>query len=190
MPTERKDGQMQTLTRDALVELQGMDVVDANGEKIGTVEDVYYDDDTGRAEWIGIGTGIFGLRRRVVPVIGARREDDAIRVPYPKDLVKDSPTVDGDHISPEQEEELYAHYGSSARPPMGADLESGRVNQPMADADRRSSGAAEDASDTGEPAIMVVRLRRWVWVVPDDAHAGGRPMGADERSGERAMPRR
>jgi sporulation protein YlmC with PRC-barrel domain len=181
---------METLTRDDLVEMQGVDVVDANGERIGSLEDVYYDDDTGRAEWIGIGTGIFGLRRRVVPVEGARREGDAIRVPYPKDVVKHSPTVDGEHIAPELEAQLYEHYrsaqGADAQP-IGADLASGRVNEPMG-AGQRASGVGGEVSDTDEPAIVVIRLRRWVWVAPEDADAGSQPVGSDARAGHRATP--
>jgi sporulation protein YlmC with PRC-barrel domain len=140
---------MATLTRDRLVAMRGMDVVDADGERIGSVEDIYYDDETRLAEWIGIGTGIFGGRRRAVPVVAARGEGDAIRVPYTKDLVELSPTVNGDCIVPELENELYVHYGATADAAdaaLAADLEVGRVSRLVPEA---------------QPAAGV--LRRWVW---------------------------
>ena len=115
---------MESLSRDALMAAQGMTVTDSSGEKIGAIEDVYYDDATGRPEWIGIGTGIFGLRRRVVPVEGARLEAEHLSVPYAKDLVKDSPDVDDDEITPERESDLYAYYGLTSSGGVGTDARS------------------------------------------------------------------
>ena len=131
---------MQTLTRDALMQAQGTTVVDRDGQKIGSIEDVYYDDQTGRAEWIGIGVGIFGLKRRVVPVEGATMTEDGLQVPYDRDLVKDSPDVEGDEISEASERDLYTHYslaGSTGRLAGGTDL--GR-----ADLDRGDTGGTRD----------------------------------------------
>jgi hypothetical protein len=134
---------MDPLSTDALVAAQGVDVVDQDGDRIGAIEDIYYDDATGEPEWVGIGTGIFGLKRRVVPVEGARLEDGQLRVPYDKDMVKDSPDVDDDEISAERETDLYAYYGltSSAGRAfdartdrggrIGSDLEPNRMDEVM-----------------------------------------------------------
>jgi sporulation protein YlmC with PRC-barrel domain len=139
---------MQSITRDQLEAAIGMDVVDSNGDKIGSVEDIYYDVDTGEPEWIGIGTGIFGLRRRVVPVSGATIESDVVRVAYDKDMVKESPTVDDDEISPEKEAEIYQYYGLT-QPSAGTSSGGGTGTSSGGDA-LAASGVAGGTSDTGD----------------------------------------
>ncbi|HEY8489897.1 MAG TPA: PRC and DUF2382 domain-containing protein [Dehalococcoidia bacterium] len=94
--------------------LRGQPVLAADGDKIGNVEEIYYDEATGVPEWIGIGTGFLGRKRLVVPVEGARiqeGEQAAVQVPYSKDQVKDTPEVPADQIPEETERELYRHYG-------------------------------------------------------------------------------
>ena len=88
-----------------------MAVIDAAGETIGSVEELFVDERSGSPTWIGLGTGFFGTKRVLVPYEGATVEEDEVRVPYAKDQVKDSPDVDEDEISGERERELYAHYG-------------------------------------------------------------------------------
>jgi uncharacterized protein (TIGR02271 family) len=86
-------------------------VYDQSGSKIGSVEEVFYDADTQQPEWIGIGTGFFGMKRVLVPVAGASVTADGVSVPYSKDMVKDTPDVDGDEISEDTERQLYSYYG-------------------------------------------------------------------------------
>jgi uncharacterized protein (TIGR02271 family) len=99
------------MTMDQLTELRGSSVHSQDGEKIGSVEEVFYDADTHQPEWIGIGTGFFGMKRVLVPVQGASMSADGVVVPYSKQMVKDTPDVDGDEISEETERELYSYYG-------------------------------------------------------------------------------
>jgi len=46
-----------TVTLDELQEARGLPVYDSAGDKIGKVEEIYYDEQTNQPEWIGIGTG-------------------------------------------------------------------------------------------------------------------------------------
>ena len=103
-----------TMTMEQLTELRGSPVYSRDGEKIGSVEEVFYDADTRQPEWIGIGTGFFGMKRVLVPVQGASMDADGVTVPYTKDHVKDTPSIDGDEISEETERQLYGHYGLQA----------------------------------------------------------------------------
>jgi stress response protein YsnF len=102
---------MSEMTMDRLEQLRGAPVLDTSGEKIGSVEEVFYDEQTNRPEWIGIGTGFLGTKRVLVPLEGASVEGDQITVRYSKDQVKDSPDIDSDEISQERERELYSYYG-------------------------------------------------------------------------------
>jgi len=102
---------MSNMTMDQVSAMRGLPVYASDGDKIGTVEEVFYDEQTNQPEWIGIGTGFFGTKRVLVPVQGADTRDDGFYVPYSKQQVQDSPDVDSDEISQETERELYAYYG-------------------------------------------------------------------------------
>jgi sporulation protein YlmC with PRC-barrel domain len=62
----------QEMTRVRLDEMRGQPVYDNEGQKIGNVEEIYYDQQTRAPEWIGVGTGFFGTKRVLVPVQGSR----------------------------------------------------------------------------------------------------------------------
>ncbi|MFI6092963.1 DUF2382 domain-containing protein [Streptomyces sp. NPDC051218] len=92
--------------------LAGLTAYDRTGEKIGSVEQVYLDDRTGRPEWVTVKTGLFGMKQSFVPLAGARRQQDELHVTATKEAVKDAPRVDADqHLEPGEEQDLYTHYG-------------------------------------------------------------------------------
>ncbi|MEU9047556.1 MULTISPECIES: PRC and DUF2382 domain-containing protein [unclassified Kitasatospora] len=96
-------------------DLIGHKAVDRNGDKIGTVDEVYLDDATGQPEWAAVRTGIFG-RDAFVPLTTSEFSGDELRVPYDKSLVKESPDFGvGQHLSPSQELQLYRYYGLDTR---------------------------------------------------------------------------
>jgi uncharacterized protein (TIGR02271 family) len=91
---------------------QGATMVDRDGDKIGTVESIYVDDQTGEPEWALVNTGLFGTKSSFVPLAQASGSGDQVQVPYDKQLVKDAPRVDTDqHLSEAEEQELWRHYG-------------------------------------------------------------------------------
>ena len=89
------------------------DVHSTDGEKIGGIGQVYLDDATGEPEWVTVKTGLFGTKETFVPISQAEMTADGMVVPYSKDMVKGAPNVevDGEHLSVEEEAELYRHYG-------------------------------------------------------------------------------
>ncbi|NJP43725.1 PRC-barrel domain-containing protein [Actinacidiphila epipremni] len=91
--------------------LIGRRAVDRDGTKIGTVDEVYLDDATGTPEWAAVRTGLF-TRDAFVPLEPSELVGDALRVPYKKSVIRDAPDFGvGRHLSPEQELQLYHHYG-------------------------------------------------------------------------------
>ncbi|MFD7098232.1 PRC-barrel domain-containing protein [Streptomyces xanthophaeus] len=91
--------------------LIGRKAFDRNGTKIGTVDEVYLDDATGTPEWAAVRTGLFG-RDAFVPLEPSEMVGDALHVPFERSLIKDAPDFGvGRHLSPEQELQLYHHYG-------------------------------------------------------------------------------
>ena len=91
--------------------MRGERVRDVRGDLFGKLIDVYYDKATARPEWLGVDADLFGMRRILVPTVGARIEGDAVRVAYPKDVALDTPEVLDREISQDVERHLYEHYG-------------------------------------------------------------------------------
>lgn len=97
--------------------LIGRKALDSDGMKIGTVDEVYLDDATGLPEWAAVRTGIFG-RDAFVPLEPSEFVGDILRVPYRRNVIRSAPDFGvGRHLSPEQELQLYHHYGIDAAPP-------------------------------------------------------------------------
>jgi stress response protein YsnF/sporulation protein YlmC with PRC-barrel domain len=100
--------------------LNGRNMYDQDGDKIGTVSQVYVGDHSGRPEWVTVKTGWFGMKESLVPLTGATRTGEDIHVPYAKETVKEAPRLDADeHLDPGQEKQLYRHYGLTAAGGIG-----------------------------------------------------------------------
>ena len=102
---------MDTVTTEELVRTRGAKVYSSEGEHIGSVEEIFVDEQRGRPEWIGLGTGFLGTKRVLVPVEGATMTQHGVEVPYSKERVQAAPDIDADELGPETERALYAHYG-------------------------------------------------------------------------------
>ncbi len=87
---------------------EGQTMLDRAGKKIGTIQEIYLVEETGRPEWALVSVG----RRRttLVPLAGARPGAEGIRAAYDKNIVDDAPGVDSDP-SQQQVTETYRHYG-------------------------------------------------------------------------------
>jgi uncharacterized protein (TIGR02271 family) len=91
---------------------RGRTVVDRDGDKIGKLDEVYLDEQTGRPEWALVNTGMFGTKSSFVPLAGAAADGDDVRVQFEKAQVKDAPNVDqGQELTQDEESALYSHYG-------------------------------------------------------------------------------
>ena len=103
------------MTIDQLAAMRGTPVYDNSGEKIGSVEEIYYDEATSEPQWIGIGTGFLGMNHAVVPLAGATMSPEGVSVRYSKEQVKDAPEIDiySSGIAVETERDLYGYYGVS-----------------------------------------------------------------------------
>jgi uncharacterized protein (TIGR02271 family) len=158
------------MTIDRLAEARGAPVFASDGEEIGQVEEIFYDEQTKQPEWLGIGTGFFGTKRALIPMEGAELRPDGFYVPYTKDQVKDSPDIDKDEISQETEQELYAHYGleySERRSDTGLP-EGGPRGRKTGKKGEKSVTRAEEELEVGKREVDAgrVRLRKWVETEP------------------------
>jgi uncharacterized protein (TIGR02271 family) len=93
-------------------QVAGSDAYGSDGSKIGSVGQVYLDDQTGQPAWVTVNTGLFGTNESFIPLSEASFSGDRLTVPYDKNKVKGAPNVAADgHLSPDEERELYAYYG-------------------------------------------------------------------------------
>jgi uncharacterized protein (TIGR02271 family) len=154
---------------------QGATMVDPDGDKIGTVESIYVDDQTGEPEWALVNTGLFGTRSTFVPIAQASSSGDQVQVPYEKQLVKDAPRIDTDqHLSEAEEQELWRHYGLDYDSGYAADRDGDGVYDRVQDTavGRDTSGpTTDDAMTRSEEELRVgttqrergrARLRKYV----------------------------
>ncbi|WP_067509394.1 DUF2382 domain-containing protein [Actinoplanes sp. TFC3] len=103
------------ITQNDIARLSDADVYDSDGDKIGSVGQIYLDNNTGDPEWVSVRTGLFGTKETFVPLRQARVSDDRITVAFDKEKVKDAPQIDADgQLSEADEDQLYAYYGFSS----------------------------------------------------------------------------
>ena len=64
--------------------LIGSTAVDADGEKVGKVGQVYLSDLTGEPEWVTVSTGLFGMRESFAPLHDAQPGSGELRLAVTK----------------------------------------------------------------------------------------------------------
>jgi uncharacterized protein (TIGR02271 family) len=91
---------------------EGRTLVDRDGDKIGKIDELYEDRETGRPEWALVNTGLFGTKKSFVPLRGAQPTGEDVRVPVEKARVKDAPGIEPDgELGEDEERRLFEHYG-------------------------------------------------------------------------------
>ncbi|MDR7330358.1 PRC and DUF2382 domain-containing protein [Corynebacterium guangdongense] len=95
-------------------ELLDATAYDVDGDKLGKVNEVYINDNSGQPDFIEVNHGLFGMSSSLVPLRGHSLENDHLTLAFPKDRIKDAPNLDADaHLSREDQDRLYNHYGLS-----------------------------------------------------------------------------
>ena len=112
-----------TITHQNIAEWHGSELIDRDGERIGKLEDVYYDVETEEPQFGTLKEGLFGRHLTFVPLAGATIGPNSLQVPVTKEQVKDAPNIDLDDLSQVDESLLYHHYQLNYNP---LDTESGR----------------------------------------------------------------
>ena len=154
---------------------QGRTMVDPAGDKLGTIDAIYLDDETGQPEWATVASGLFSAKTAFVPLAQAQDTGDSIQVPYDKQQVTDAPSPQADgSLSQDEEAALYRHYGmdySESRSDSG--LPAGTADDTQDDTVGRdvSGPTTDDAMTRSEEELQVgtetrergrARLRKYV----------------------------
>jgi uncharacterized protein (TIGR02271 family) len=160
-------------TKDDILSWRGQNLQGSDGEKLGKIEEIYLDTETGEPEWALVTTGLFGTKQSFVPLREASTSGDGVSVPFDKSTVKDAPTVDPDgRLSQQEEAELYRHYGmeyseaqsGSGLPDSGPT--GGTGERDFADTDRGTTGydtsgpTTDNAMTRSEEELAVGKTER------------------------------
>jgi uncharacterized protein (TIGR02271 family) len=138
--------------------LTGATVLDNDGDKIGSVGQVYIDPATGGAAWLTVKTGLFGTGESFVPATDASFEGEDVRVGYSKDFVKDAPRVDADaELDVNDTDALYDYYG------VGSNTDNAMTDDATTDAMTRS----EEHLQVGTERVETGRARLHKYVVTE-----------------------
>jgi sporulation protein YlmC with PRC-barrel domain len=177
----------------------GRDVVDADGERLGAIEEIFLDEATGVPEWVLVKLDDGEV---FVPLAGAMVGDHSIRVGQPGERVAAAPRVEvGETLSVADEKRLYEHYGleyssaeSSTVLPAGAGVERPRLKkyigapvpepaaeEPTAEAPpaaEETAPAATPSAAAGETASAATPS-----AAAEETASAARPSAAAEESG-------
>jgi hypothetical protein len=137
---------------------QGRTMVDPAGDKLGTIDAIYLDDETGQPEWAAVTSGLFTAKTAFVPLAQSQDTGDSVQVPYDKQQVKDAPAMQADgELSQDDEAELYRHYGLDyGQHRSDSGLPAGTVDDAMT----RSEEELQVGTETRERGRA--RLRKYV----------------------------
>jgi uncharacterized protein (TIGR02271 family) len=157
------------MTTQNVTEWRGQTLLDNDGEKIGTIEEIYLDTDTDQPEWALVKTGLFGGKGTFVPLQQANPRGDGVQVPFEKGHVKDAPNIEPDgELSRSEERRLYEHFGLGYGDTQSGSI-GGNGDEPVG---RDTSGpTTDDAMTRSEEELAVgtaqretgrARLRKYV----------------------------
>jgi len=123
-------------------QLIGSRVIEGNGQVVGTVQQIFSDDQDGTPVWARIRAG---TREPFVPLGGSRVTEDGLSVPFDSEKILSSPDIDVErHMSEAETDELRRHYGLTG-PAQGAPPDTGRGPAPGDEARNGHSQPGEAA---------------------------------------------
>ncbi len=101
-----------TIAVEDLKDWRGEDVLDPHSEKLGKLDEVYYDVETDRPAFAAIRSGTLSKHLTLVPLDGATVSRDYLRVSTDKDRFKSAPSYGTDiELSADDEAKAYEFFG-------------------------------------------------------------------------------
>ncbi|MCT1690735.1 PRC and DUF2382 domain-containing protein [Brevibacterium sp. p3-SID960] len=131
-------------------QLRGSDLYDQTGSKIGSIGEVYLDDQTNEPAFVTVNTGLFGMNETFVPYQSVSRDGDHLVAPFEKSFVKDAPNIAADgSLTPEEEEEIFRYYSLDSGTGRDRDRDGVRDHDRHGTHDRDGVGDAGVAGAAG-----------------------------------------
>ena len=100
-----------------IADWRGQEVVDPNGEKLGKLEEIYFDGETDEPTFGAVKSGTFSKSLTLVPLLRASVGRDYVRVDRRKAVFKKAPSYDtGAELTLDDEAKTYEHYSMDYTP--------------------------------------------------------------------------
>ncbi|MBG6225522.1 hypothetical protein IWX63_002094 [Arthrobacter sp. CAN_A2] len=95
-----------------ITKLQAATAWDSKGKKLGDVNDVHLEKESGIPAWVTVSLGLLNSRKHYVPLANSRFEGDDLRLAWTKKEIVGAPGANSSvELSPEEEAALIDHYG-------------------------------------------------------------------------------
>jgi hypothetical protein len=100
-----------------IMDWRGQDVLDAVGEKLGKLEEIYFDGETDEPVFAAVKSGLVSKSLTLVPLAKASVMRDFVRVDHTKGSFKKAPSFDtGTELTLDDEASAYGYYGIEYAP--------------------------------------------------------------------------
>ncbi|UJA18978.1 hypothetical protein HJD18_01315 [Thermoleophilia bacterium SCSIO 60948] len=170
-------------------EWRGADVYDAEGEKIGKLEDFFEDRQTGRHVIGTVKTGLFGRKLSLVPLDGATVGRSFLRVTVSKDQVKGAPQADsGGLLDDAGAAGVFRHFGHETPIGSSGDGSGGPRYEATSAREAREAEAKQKAERADELARQAEAERQRAMAASETAE--GSASAATEAESESTRLRR
>jgi len=161
----------------------GTDVADAAGERIGTVERSYVDDQ-GNVQFIEVKLRGLRAKHRLVPMDIIDRTDNALTVPFAKGVVEESPDASSarDTLEEDTLDQIRAYYESQRQglSPAVAEAAAIPVSESKTDTSTSTSSGQPGVGEKMKGAVEQVREK----LPGGSAGEGGQSRGDEGRQGQ------
>jgi len=162
----------------------GTDVTDAAGERIGTVERSYVDDQ-GKVQFVEVKLRGFRTKHRLIPMDIIDRTDNVLTVPFARGVVEESPDASSarDTLEEGTLDQIRAYYESQRQGLSPAVSEAAAIPVSESKTDTASSTSSgqkqEGIGDTMRGAVEQVRQK-----LPGSGGEGGQSQSDENRQGQ------
>jgi hypothetical protein len=141
-------------TSPSALDWEGRPLLDRDGDRIGTIEEILLVEETGSPEWALVKLGRLKTRTTLVPIADAQPVDEGVRVGVGKDVVEQAPPIDADAAESDDEvRAVYRHYG----------IDEG--------SSQSSNGHAAQSTNGGSPELREEPVGQLLKQVSDDARS-------------------
>ncbi len=143
-------------------ELMGAQVTSADGQMVGTVEQVFNDDLDGQPVWARVRAG---QQSRFIPLSGGRMTSGGLSIPFETKKIMSGPQISAEqHMSAAQADQLTRHYGLVAPTQQQAGRQQRGIE--LADAERLVRHEERMQAEAELPETGRVRIHMYVDVEP------------------------
>lgn len=139
-------------------QILGQPIYAAGQVEVGTVNQVYLDDTTGKPAWASVHTGVPGTKATFIPLVEATIIDGRLTVPYGKKKIAAAPRAEANdgHLTLPEVATLNRHYGLRDRTQPKV---SPPKSEPVGDANGMTGDAAAEMTRSEERLKVATTTR-------------------------------